>query len=177
MIVAICLLGLLVLMGLGLGWMTLNFDRQAPEFLEGKLDVEFADAHPPVARAFSRTDLDFLMSAENRTPQSIRRYRRARRRVMNSFLHDIRRDFHRAWSVCRQLAPVSDDPDFGVNLIKQLLTFHQLYFRVRIVSVARLYWREDFEFGPIVDLLGTMQQSAAQMVRVSQMAAAPTSAY
>ena len=103
MIVVICLLGLLVLMGLGLGWMTLCFDRQAPEFLEGKLDVEFSDAHPPIARAFSRSDLDFLMSRENHTPQSIRRFRKTRLRVMNLFLRDIRRDFYRAWSVCWHL--------------------------------------------------------------------------
>ena len=95
---------------------------------------------------------------------------------MNLFLLDIRRDFYRAWSVCRQLAPVSDDPDFGVNLFKQLLTFHQLYFRVRILCVVSLYWREDFEFGAIVDVLGTMQQSAAQMVRLAQISAAPTPA-
>ena len=177
MIVAIGLLGLLVLMALALGWMTFRFGRQAPAFLEGKLDVEFADAHPPVARAFSRKDLDFLMSRENHTPQSIRRFRRARRRVMNLFLRDIRRDFYRAWSVCRQLAPVSDDPEFGVNLFKQFLTFHQLYFRVRILSVVSLYWHEDFEFGAIVDVLGTMQQSAAQMVRLSQISAAPSPAY
>ena len=177
MIVVIGLLGLLVLMALALGWMTLRFGRQAPAFLEGNLDAEFADPHPPVTRAFSRRDLDFLMLRDCATPQKIRRFRKTRRRVMNLFLSDIRRDFYRAWSVCRQLAPVSDDPDFGVNLFKQFLTFHRLYFRARILSAGSVYWREDLEFGAIVDVLGTMRESAAQMVRLSRISAAHTPAY
>ena len=168
LIILIGLLGLLVLMALALGWMTYRLDREAPAFLEGKLDVEFADPHSPVARAFSRTDLDFLLSRVNSTPQSIRRFRRVRRRVMNSFLRDVRRDFYRAWSVCRQLAQVNDDPDFGVKLIKQFLTFHWLYFRVRILSAVSLWWSEDFGLGAVVNVLGAMQQSAAHMVRLSQ---------
>ena len=71
---------------------------------------------------------------------------------------------------------MSDDPDFGVNLFKQFLTFHRLYFRARILSVASLYWREDLQLGAIVDALGTLQQNAAQMVRLSQLSAAPTPA-
>ena len=77
-----------------------------------------------------------------------------------------------AWSVCRQLAPASDDPEFAVNLFNQLLTFHRLYFRVRILSAVSFYWHEDFEFGAIVEVLGMMRQSAAQMVRLSQISAA-----
>ncbi len=159
------LLGFLVLVALALGWMILRLGRQAPAFLEGKLNVEFVDPHPPVARAFSRTDLDFLLSRENRTWQSIRRFRRVRRRVTNLFLRDIRRDFYRAWSVCRQLAPASDDPEFAVNLFNQLLTFHRLYFRVRILSAVSFYWHEDFEFGAIVEVCRFSQNGRADAPR------------
>ena len=110
MTLSIVLLSLLVVMALTLGLCLVDLSRHDPHALDNsdELLVEFSnlDAYAPMARLFARADFDSL---RNYPAQLIRKLRRNRRHAMGLFLGQVRRDFYRAWSVCRLLAPISGD--------------------------------------------------------------------
>ena len=157
---------------IGLGWTILRLGQKPPKFLDGDLAAEFSHPHPAIARAFSKEDLDYLLSGDRSTPETVRKFRRTRRRVTSLFLRDMRRDFHRAWSVCRQLAPVSQDPDFAVKLFKQLALFHGLYTLVRLRSLVGDPGLGCFEV--LTESLGHLRGTAGELVQLSQLQGAAT---
>ena len=121
MTLLIVLLSLLVVMAVTLGLRLADLSRHDPHVLDNsdELLVEFSnlDAYAPMARLFARADFDFL---RNYPPQLIRKLRRSRRHAMGLFLGEVRRDFYRAWSVCRLLAPMSGDRDLPGMVFRQL---------------------------------------------------------
>lgn len=175
--VPIILLALAVLMTLAVARTLKDLGRRPPEFLDGKLDVEFSDPYPPLARAWSREDLDYLFGSDGTAPGMPARFQSKRRRLQTLFLRDLRRDFTRAWFVCRTLAPMCDDPDFAVDLVQQFFHFHQLYFRAQMRLVIGQYGHVDLHLGTLVDVLGQMRGIARELVQISQgPAAQPSSA-
>lgn len=151
---------------IALGWAVLRLGRKPPRFLDGELAAEFTHPHPAIARAFSKGDLAYLLSGDQSTPEMVRKFRRTRRRVTSLFLRDMRRDFHRAWSVCRQLAPMSQDPDFTVKLFKQFALFHGLYTLTRLRSLVGDPGLGDIE--TLTELLGSLRETTGALVQLSQ---------
>ena len=49
------------------------------------------------------------------------------RRVLRTYLRELRSEFLRAFGVCRLLAPVSHDPDFLSTLLRSYAAFHISY--------------------------------------------------
>ena len=116
--VGVTVLVVLVLIGataLGL-LLSLPSGQLSPEDLHAAVNVSSGHG---VLRAFDSEDEKLV---EGR-PDLRRRLTAARRRVALAYLHELRLDYGRAWSVCRLLAPLSQDPTFISDLIKQFFAF------------------------------------------------------
>lgn len=167
MLTVIGLLAVVTIMAVAIGWAVLRIECQAPDFLAGKLSIEFSERHPSLGRAFSRADLDFLFRHDG-SPRMLRQFRRTRRRIMLLFLRDMRRDFHRAWSVSRRLAPLSENPHCIFALFRRLLEFEHLCLRVRFQYIVGGYGVE-LKLGALVAALGRMREAADQLVRTAEL--------
>ena len=152
-------------MAITLGLCLVDLSRYDPHDLDkpDELFVEFSnlDGYAPMARLFARADFDFL---RNSPPQLIRKLRRNRRRAMGLFLGEVRRDFYRAWSVCRLLSPMSDDPDLPAMLFRQLAVFHILYFRLRLRCLVCCNEHVVVDIEKLVEALWGLQTSATQVL-------------
>ena len=168
------ILVLVLALAIALSWSILRLGRHPPKFHDGKLDVEFSCPRPTIGRAFSQEDLHYLLTCDQSTPQLVKRFRQTHRRVLALFLRDMCRDFYCAWSVCRQLAPLSKDPDFTFNLFQQFVIFHSLYLRVWLRSQVGDFG--SVKLDALADLLGQLRESAGQLVQVAQVQAAAASA-
>ena len=167
MLIVVVLLAVVTIMVVAIGWAVLCLERHTPDFLAGKPSIEFSERHPPLGRAFSRADLDFLFRHDG-SPQMLRQFRRTRRRIMLLFLRDMRRDFHRAWSVCRRLAPLNENPDFIFALFRQLVEFEHLCLRVKFQCIVGGYG-VDLNLEALVAVLGRMREAADQLVRAAEL--------
>ena len=168
------ILVLVLALAIALSWSILRLGRDPSKSRDGKLDLEFPCPRPTIARAFSQEDLHYLLTCEQSTPQLVKRFRQTHRRVLGLFLRDLRRDFYCAWSVCRQLAPLSKDPDFAFKLSQSFVIFHGLYLRVWLRSQVGDFGSVKLE--ALADLLGQWRESAGQLVQVAQVQAAAASA-
>jgi hypothetical protein len=81
----------------------------------------------PLTRLLHESDRHFLTSQPGFRRGMERRMESARRRILTLYLREIRRDFCRLWELCRLLAPMSRNPDFGSMIVRQYFTFHALY--------------------------------------------------
>ncbi len=165
---------LVLALAIALSWTILRLGRRPPEFRDGKLDFEFSCPRPTIGRAFSQEDLHYLLTCDQSTPQLVKRFRQTRRRILALFLRDLRRDFYCAWSVSRQLAPLSKDPDFAFKLFQQFVIFHGFYLRVWLRGLVGDLGSVEVE--ALADVLAQLRQTAGQLVRVSQVQAAAAGA-
>jgi hypothetical protein len=144
-----------------------------------QLAVELSgpDRYRPVERLFDSADARFLRTRAGNAPELGKRLQRSRQRVMRSYLRVFRRDFHEAWSVGRILAPFSEDPNFGVTLVTQLLTFYRLYGSIEMRMLLHAYQPGSVEVG---ELLGALRQARRialnTLTSVENMAIQPSAA-
>lgn len=92
--------------------------------------------YEPLSRLFTAEDSAFLRSQRGYSRAIERRLRRQRRQVLSLYLRQIRAEFSQVWNLCRLLAPVSNNPDFGALVLKQFVIFHGLYWTFQLRSVA-----------------------------------------
>jgi hypothetical protein len=143
-----------------------------------KLTAELSapDRYHPVERLFDSADGRFLRSRAADGDELEKRLRRSRQRVMRSYLRVFRSDFHQAWSVARVLAPFSEDPNFGVTLLTQLLTFYRLYACIEARLLLQAY-QPGVEIGQLVRALREARQIAlSTLTSVENMAIQPSAA-
>jgi hypothetical protein len=119
------------------------------------------DRYRPVERLFDDADERFLKTRRG-SAEAVKRLRRSRAHVMRSYMRMLRSDFHEAWSVGRLLAPFSEDANFGVNLMKQLLTFYSLYGSIQVRMLTHAYQPGSIEVGQLVNALREARQTAFQ---------------
>ena len=164
------ILALVLALVIAVSWTILRLGESPPKFLDGSLEVEFSPPDSSIARVFSQEDINYLFGCDQATREMIHRFRRTRRRVAGLFLSGMRRDFYRGWSLCRHLAPLSEDPDFAAKLFQQFVIFHFLYMRVSLRSLVGDFGIVEVE--TLADLLGQLRETTGQLVRMAQAAAA-----
>lgn len=130
------ILALTVLAVIGLGLILRNL-RRGPE--PAAIDMATLLRQPsaerafgPVARLFAKDDLLFLGSQPGYRHGMARQLRLRRHRILSVYLTDIRGEFSRLWSFCREIAPRAQDPNFASTLVQQYFLFHALYFALRV---------------------------------------------
>jgi len=144
-----------------------------------QLAAEFSapDRYRPVERLFDSNDARFLRTRAGNAPELEIRLQRSRQRVMRSYLRVFRHDFHQAWGVGRILAPFSEDPNFGVTLMTQLLTFYRLYCCIEMRMLLHAFQPGSVEVGELLSALRQARQIALNtLTSVENMAIQPSAA-
>lgn len=134
--------------------------RRPADLPELKKQYAGQDFYRPIERLFSDEDERFLTSRGLLTPERRKQLHRSRTKVMKLYLSQFRADFHEAWGVCRLLAPFSEDPDFGVTLVRQLVTFYKLYSQVQVRLWLHAYSPGDLGVSELVNSLRQVRQVA-----------------
>jgi hypothetical protein len=151
--------------------------RQPADLPELKKQYAGQDFYRPIERLFSEDDERFLANRGMLTPERRKELQHSRRKVMKLYLRQFRSDFHEAWGVCRLLAPFSEDPDFGVNLIRQLVTFYRLYSTAQIHLTLHAYQPGDLAVNELVESLRRVRRVAFETLSsVENLAMEPTAA-
>jgi hypothetical protein len=135
------------------------------------------DSYRPIERLFSDEDERFLASHGMLSPERRKQLHRSRCKVMRLYLSQFRADFHEAWGVCRLLAPFSEDPEFGMTLVRQLAVFYRLYTRVQVQLLLHAYRPGDLGISELVNSLRQVRQVAYETLSsVENLAMDPTAA-
>ena len=119
-------------------------------------------AYEPLARLFSDEDTAFLRGQKGYSRGMARRLSRQRRQVFVLYLRQIRREFGDVWRICRLLAPMSSDPEFGALVTKQFFVFHGLYWLLRAGCVAGVLMPVRINPLDLVSSLQHLRQGARQ---------------
>jgi hypothetical protein len=144
-----------------------------------QLAVELSDPdrYRPVERLFDSADARFLRTRVGHSAVLEERLLRSRQRVMRSYLRVFRHDFHEAWGVGRILAPFSEDPNFGVTLMTQLLTFYRLYTCMEMRMLLHACQPGNVEVGELLSALRQARRIAlTTLTSVENMAIQPSAA-
>ena len=129
-----CILGFLII---GATYIALELARPLGEVSELDLeelraDYGRPDPYAPMQRLLN--DVDALYLHRQRTSASLqRKLRRKRRRALNLYAHRLRADFSRTCSLCRLLAPIAEDQNFAIRLIRSAILFHCTFLVVNLV--------------------------------------------
>jgi hypothetical protein len=169
MTIVLILLGLILLVAFALGVELLRLSCLAPETLNsGLLDQSFPDpvSYRPLVRLASEEDCRYI-SQRGLSVKAARRFRRSRAKIAAAYLREMRRDFHRAWSICRVLAPFSDDPEFGTRLLRQFLLFHGLYFALHVRFALGVNLLVELDVSRLVESLSELQAAAQRTLQTS----------
>jgi hypothetical protein len=179
MTIVLILLALVGCLAVALGMELVRLFGRAPGVAElPQLAVELAspDKYGPVERLFDDADVRFLRTRSDNAGELEQRLRRSRRRVMRSYLRVFRQDFDQAWNVGRFLAPFSEDPNFGVTLVTQLVTFYRLYAFIEMRMLVQAY-QPGVEVSELLSALRHARQIAlTTLTSVEQLAIQPSAA-
>jgi hypothetical protein len=179
MTIVLILLALVSAIAVALGMELIRLFGQAPgaaELPQLAAELSGPDKYRPVERLFDEADARFLRSRMANSSELEKRLRRSRRQVMQSYLRVFRRDFEQAWNVGRFLAPFSDDPNFGVTLVAQLLTFYRLYVSLEMRMLLHGY-QPGVEVSQLLSALRQVRRIAlTTLTSVEQMAIQPSAA-
>jgi hypothetical protein len=134
--------------------------RQPADLPELKKQYSGQDFYRPIERLFSEEDERFLANRGMLTDERRKQLHRSRCKVMKLYLRQFRGDFQEAWGVCRLLAPFSEDPDFGVTLVRQLVTFYHLYSAAQFRLLVHAYQPGDLGVSELVNSLRQVRQVA-----------------
>jgi len=95
-------------------------------------------AYGAIGRLFLDADREFLTEQKHIHPKMLRTLRLRRRHAMLLYLKQIRAEADVVWAHCREIARTTDDPDFGVRVLRRRLEFQALLFVLRLQCVAAL---------------------------------------
>jgi hypothetical protein len=138
-------------------------------------ELSAPDRYRPVERLFDSEDTRFLRTRAGNATELEKKLQCSRQRVMRSYLQVFRQDFQQAWNVGRILAPFSDDPNFGVTLMTQLVTFYRLYCAIEMRMLINAY--RPTEVGELLGALRQARQIALHtLTSVENMAIQPSAA-
>ena len=123
-------LAAIIVMGGGTVWLLLR-RRQAPDLLADSqafaAQASGLDRYRVMSRLLAQHDADFVCRPGALGEESRNLFLSRRRRIMRSYLRELRHDFSRMFSMCRVLAPYVDDPNFGTALLQQSVSFYCAY--------------------------------------------------
>jgi hypothetical protein len=110
-------------------------------------------------------------------PSGAARLSKDRGRVMRMYLKRFRGDFLTAWGACRQLAPISKEPNPTRKLFLYWLRFHWLFARVWVATYAGQRVQAVGKVNRLVAAFGDIQQWASALTQIdagSGVGASPT---
>ena len=178
----VIILGFLAVIAALMAFELLSLQRVTPTMLDPtvlKHELSGLDAYRPMARLFSKDDVEYLSSRTGASAKMQRKLRSSRRKAMLLYLGEVRRDFRLTWGICRFLAPFSQDPDFGTLLVKQLVVFYGLYLAVSVRCLASS-WGYGGALAPaignLVDVVASMHRAAIGALQATEGLASDSSA-
>ncbi len=118
-------------------------------------------AYEPMRRLFATEDYDGFGSR----PDLAARLLKSRRKAMRLYLRRLRADFMLVWSTCRLLAPVSNDPDFVFQLMRQLFVFHGLLAVLETRCLFGCWASVDVDLGRMADSLAGLHGQASNLLQ------------
>ncbi len=121
--------------------------------------------YDPLARLFAAEDTEFLRKQSARFGPFRRRLSRQRRRVLSLYLGQLRAEFHEVWKICRLLAPMSNNPDFGALVTRQFLIFYGLYWTLQIRCLAGALVPVQINAGNLVTPLQQLEQATRRVLQ------------
>jgi hypothetical protein len=179
MTIVFILLAIVGCVAVAMGTELVRLFGRAPRAAELPLlaaELSSPDKYRPVERLFDSADVRFLRTRTGNATDLEKRLQRSRRRVMRSYLRVFRQDFGQAWNVGRFLAPFSEDPNFGVTLVTQLVTFYRLYAWVEMRMLLQVY-QPGVEVSELLNALRQARHIAlTTLTSVEQMAIQPSAA-
>lgn len=119
--------------------------------------------HEPEEKAFAP-------ALSSYSPEELGELQQNRRRLLLC-LRQLRSDFQRAWSVCRLLAPLSSDPEFGSTLVKEMVSFHLLYGLTWVQVATGM--RVDMRVRSLVNTVHALRETAHQTLEAMPAHLAP----
>ncbi len=128
--VPLIVLAAIVVMGGGIVWLLLRRPQTADLLADSQAFAAQAaglDRYRVMSRLLAQQDVDFVCRPGALGEESRNLFLSRRRRIMRSYLRELRQDFSRMFSICRSLVPHVDDPDFGALLIQQSISFYGAY--------------------------------------------------
>jgi hypothetical protein len=157
------ILGIIIVIALVFAAELLSLHKAAPptsDLISLKANLSAPDAYRPMQRLFSEDDSAYLAARGGADPKVLRKLRNARRKSMFLYLGQVRRDFRTTWSICRFLAPFSDDPEFGTLLARQLVVFYGLYLMVSLRCLLGACGYVQLDITSLIDVVTSMRQAA-----------------
>ena len=94
------------------------------------------DRYDTMARLLRREDAEFLRTLPGFRPAMVKRLRRQRVQVFESYLHEIGMDFRRLHALGSELALASMSPDLHNELFRQRVRFGGAMWRTRLELTA-----------------------------------------
>ena len=160
---SVYILGLILAVGLVLAFELVKMSdssAESPDAVSLHRALDRLATYRPMSRLFALTDFEDVRSQ----PELISSLRSQRKKAMRLYLRQLRSDFMQVWSACRLLAPVSTDPDFGFNLIRNLVTF-QLFVSALHVRCFLGYWGSvDQDLNRLASTLTGLQSQATTLL-------------
>ena len=160
---SVLILGLILAVGLVLAFELMKMSGSvatSPDASSLHRALERLDTYQPMSRLFSTTDFEDVRSQ----PELLSSLRSQRKKAMRLYLRQLRSDFMQVWSACRMLAPVSTDPEFGMNLVRNFVTFQMCVIALRVR--CRLgYWKSvDQDVSRLARSLAGIQTQASTLL-------------
>jgi hypothetical protein len=119
--------------------------------------------YEPLSRLFAAEDREFLRRHKGNSGAWRRRLARQRRLVLSLYLRQIRSEFHEVWKICRLLAPMSNNPDFGALVARQFLMFYGLYWALQFRCFIGVLVPVHVNAGDLVTPLQQLEQATRRV--------------
>lgn len=123
------------------------------------------DRYRVMSRLLSQQDVDFVCRPGALGDESRNWFLARRRRIMRSYLRELRRDFSGMFSICRSLAPHVDDPDFGAMLVQQSISFYGAYALLMLRLSTNRTSQVRLDTDQLVTALRGLRKGAGQVLQ------------
>ena len=157
-----------VLMGVATIWLLLR-SRHAPDGDPTRAPQAVSlDRYRVMGRILAQEDIDFVCRRGVFGEENRNWFLSRRRRIMKSYLRELRRDFGRVFSACRSIAPYVEDPDFGSELLHQSVKFYCAYALLMLRLSTNRTSQVRLDTGELVTALRGLREGAGEALRSSR---------
>jgi hypothetical protein len=167
-IVTLILFGSVILMGACLAYWLVSRRGETTALPNSKTltaEAKNLERYRTLTRLLSDDDIEFVAkNIDILGSKASEQLLRSRRRILRSYLRELRRDFARFWSLCRLLAPYAPDPEFGAMLMGQLFLFHSTLTVVWLRTFSPSVGLNQIQFGALIDGVQQLRDSAQSAV-------------
>ncbi len=112
----------------------------------------------PMARLFTRLDIEFLHEQSGYSRKMDRRLRLQRQRVLRLYLAQVREDFSALLNYCRQVARSSRNWELSSLAQRQRVVFYGVYFALQVRCLLGSFVHVRVDARDLVSSLRNLQQ-------------------